>query len=493
MSKKEKKSKKDKEAPPHEIPVDKLQYIVRRLNNIASYQDVGHCFMLLDELKKELQPVLESKGVFESLTNKSFGFVGVTDLFGWRPNGTQFWNLFPNPFGIFAYLAENHWAIQDCRACYRREILDDGFRFVGNKKNFAKAKRAARALNLNRFRAEIADHFLIYGACWLNPQRNGLGGIKKFTPLLPQYIKPIPSSDGQRIVGWQYQQGSVVINYTRDQLMYGKFRPSHRHYDLSSPALGSVLVDIEADLQASMYNNVVFQKGGLLGMAVLLEKGPTHVGNSLSKYAQQLQAELSANHAGARAGFEAVVFENTKDVKVLNDLASLDGAFHKTSDKVAKQIAHVLGVPHEFIGIITNSNQQYHAARLTDYDAAQFDKSIGELMDAVDYFINTQVLPKVGITDVKIQATRRYNSLARTATQSGLDIGSLYGVMSVNEYRTEILKLPPIEGGDIMLQKLPTTAPTSTEGAPMPYLIPPPMPSLDEDDVIDETDDLEDL
>lgn len=466
-----------------EFPVQKVQYIVSRLNHIESYKDVSHTFHLLDELKKEVSPFLDAKGFALEVSDKAFGMIGVTDIFGYRPQGTTFWNLFPNPFGIFGYLAENHCAVLDARNCYWKEILNDGYRLVGNKANFDKAREVCKFLKMKTFRARLADHAKVYGNWWLNPIKNGVGGIAKLEPLLPSYIRPIPSQDGQRIMGWEYQMGYVVIRFREDELLHGKYRPSHRHYDIGNPPLGSCLVDIEADIQASMYNNLVFQKGGLLGMAVLLEKGPNAgIGGSLSTFAKNLQSELNANASGARSGFQTVVFENTKDVKILNDLASLDGAFHKTSDKVTKMIAHAMGIPHELMGVVTNANQQYHAARMTDYNAAQFDKSINELTDCIDTWINEEVFPLFGLTDVGIQAKKRYNSLARTATQSGLDLGGLYKVMSVNEYRVEVLKRPPVPWGNIPLTRIPTTQPEGSK----PLIPPPTLPAVEWDEEEDE-------
>ena len=482
------------------LPVEKIKYIVGRLNNIATYQDVSHCFHLYDELKKEVQPLLSSKG-FEGFTSKEFGMIGVTDIFGYRPQGSQFWNLFPNPFGIFAYLAENHWAVRNCRSEYFKEILSDGYTLVGNRKRFKEFAKVAKHIKLNYLRAVIADHLKIFGNVWIRPERNFIHGIQQFKLLLPHYIRPILTPDGQKIIAWEYQLGNGCIIYGKEQLLHQIYRPSQRHYEIGNPPLGAMLIQIEADIQADMYNNVMFQKGGLMGMAILLDRPVGNFNNSLSSYAQQLQAELSANHAGARTGFDAVVLENTREVKMLNDLSTLDGAFHKGSDKCAKQIAHCMDVPHERLGIITNASQQYHAARFSDDMTEQFDKAVNEITNVTDDFVNTRILPMIGFNDVQIRAKSRYNSLARTATQSGVDLGQLFGVISVNEYRVEFLKLHPIKGGDVMLTKYPAAIPTSPTGSPAYTVIPPPPMKSDdfelqpaiESDIYDTESDLADV
>lgn len=454
-----------------DLHVEKIQYLANQLTNVTTYKDIGNSFFALDQLKKEIGPVLAEKGSeYLYQVDKSFGMFGVTDLFGYRPQGTQFWNLFPNPFGIFGYLAENYWPVQVCRFAYFREILSDGYYKVGNAANFDKAQRIMDSFGISDLRPILADYLKIFGNFWLWPKNNLLGGLKDLKILLPHYLRPLMTPDGQKIMGWEYQVGFGTVQFGINEILHQVYRRSMRHYDIGNPILGSLLVDIEADIQGSMYNNMVMQKGGLYGLAVLMDnpKGPTVPGVNGLTMARQVEAELRANHSGARSGFETIVLSGAKDVKSLGSLKDMDGAFHKTSDKVAKQVAHVLGVPHEELGIVTNANQQYHAARLQDYNAVLFDKAIEEVVSVVDKFINTRLLPLMGITDVQIRACKRYNSLTRTATQSLLDLASIENFMSHDQALVEILKLPPKGGkdGSQPLRKLPNISVTSEDVPP---------------------------
>lgn len=440
------------------IKKDKVNYLTGRLSDIGAYRDPGHAFNLVRELETELAPMIKD-GSFDQAIRKDFGYAGINNLFSFRPQGSSFYNIFPNAFGIFSFLANNHWAVLDCRNILYREIYADSYVFEGGTKEEQDyARQVCKQLNMRRLRCEIADQLKLFGMCFFAPIRNGLKGLKNVKPLLPAYLRPIPTRDGQDIKEWQYQKGAWYVTYGKDQLLTAQFRRSQMNYGLGEAPLGAALLDIEADLQASMYNNVLFQKGGLLGIAVLLEKGSTHnrAGAGPSAYAQYLQATLNANNSGARSGFETVVFENTKSIEVLNDLSSLDGAFHKSSDKCSKQIAHCWGVPHEMIGIVTNANQQYHAASMMDYSAKQLDKTIQEVTAIGDDFVNTKIFPACGVSpNVTIKAVPRNNSVTRTATQSGVDLGSLVGVVTINEYRSAYLGLPPLgPEGDVALTKL---------------------------------------
>lgn len=423
---------------------NKLQYITGRLNNIGTYKDPTHAFFLLNELKNTLGSAINSKSFKDEATAKSFGMIGVTDVFGYRPQGTQFWNLFPNPFGIFSFLAENHWAVRCCRSEYFKEVLADGYQLIGPKASKERVQRILDNMDFDMKRMEWVDHCKIFGNFWVLPDKNGLGGLKGFKTLLPQYIRPILSVDAQRVLGWEYQLGYGFLRFDKKDLLHQIYRPSMRHYQIGSPALGALLQELEADIQAGMYNNLVFQKGGLLGMAILLNdpKGPT-VGGGLSAFAKSLQMEMNANHSGARAGFDTVVLENTKDVKVLNDLGNMDGAFHKTSEKVAKQVCRVLDIPYARVQDNSNSKKIYDAAKLQDQDAELFDKAVNEVVNVVDRFINTVLFPMMGIKDVKIRARRRFNTFTAAAAKAGVDISMIFGAMTLDEMREEIWKLPP--------------------------------------------------
>lgn len=425
--------------------VSKLQYITGRLNNVQTYADPTHAFHLLNELKSTLGgDIVNTKSFRDTMSAKSFGMIGVTDIFGYRPQGTQFWNLFPNPFGVFSFLAENHWAVRACRSEYFKEILSDGYQLVGPAKEKARAQKILDEMDFDQKRIEWVDHCKMFGNFWVYPDKNGIGGIKGFKTLLPQYIRPILSVDAQRVLGWEYQLGYGVLRFDKKDLLHQIYRPSMRHYQIGSPPLGALLSELEADIQATMYNLLVFQKGGLIGLAVLLNdpKTPT-LGAGLSQYARSLQAELAANHSGARTGFDTVVFENTKEVKVLNDLKGMDGAFHLTSEKCAKQVCRVLDVPHDRVQDNANSKKIYDAAKLQDGAAELFDKAINEVTSTVDRFINKVLFPMMGFKGLKLVARKRFNTFTAAAAKAGVDISMIYGIMTNDELRDEIWKLPP--------------------------------------------------
>jgi hypothetical protein len=427
-----------------------IAFLSNKLLQIKSYGDVASCFSSIKHLEDKFRNLVKQGVVTPQDINKGYyAITGVNDIFGYKPQGTKFFDLFPNPFAVFGYLADNHWAFKSCRDEYYKAVSADGFLLIGA--DTPRQKEVASILrhyNIEELRLNLVDHCKVFGNAWVRPREGMFNNVKDLELVPPHRIFPIMDQAKEKIIAWELSNGLTNQVLTKDEVKHLVYKPALRNPDIGMPPVSCMLVDIEADMQASIWNNMVFQKGGLVGLVILMEtlkEGQVNLpGVSNSEMARQLQMEMNANWSGARSGFGSVVIQGAKDVKKVNDIQSLDGAFHKTSDKTSKQMAHVLGVPHERLGIITNASQQYHAARLQDFQMKYFDDSIREVTKIVDHYLNTQILPLLGIRDVKIKAKDRNNSMTRVITQSGVDIATMDNIMTKDEYRVEYLKLPPL-------------------------------------------------
>lgn len=438
------------------VQVGKIDSLLATLSNTETYRDPAHSSFVLNQLQKELDGAQYLGKDYMGGGAGPWSMLGVPDIFGFKGFSSQFNNVFGGSvYSVFAWISENYSYMVDCLQILEREILADGYRLEGGtKEDQARAKRICTQLNMKRLRCDIAKQFKTYGGVWFEPIRNGMKGIKNVKPLLPAYIRPIPTFDGQNIKQWQVQKGACYQLYGRDDLLHAVYKKSAKNYDIGVPPLGAVLVDIESDVAASDFGCAMMQKGGLFGVAVLLDGQNQSRGKGPSAYAQYLQAALQANHSGNRSAYETVVFENAKDVKIMNKLTDMVQPFAHAGDTSGKRTAHVMGIPHEMLGIITNANQQYHPSSLLDSSMKQLDKTIAELLDAVDTFINKRLFPLLGVKNVRIVASPRYNSVTATAAKALLDYSSIQNFMSVNEGRVNYAGLPPIEGGDVALTKL---------------------------------------
>lgn len=472
VSKKKKgnKEKKLKATSPvlNDLPTERIRALGDHLSNISSYADVGNAFMAMDLLKKEVDPILKSKGLGGStFVDKTFNMFGVNDPFGYSPQGSTLKNIFPNPFGIFAYLADNYAPVRMCRNEYKKELKSDGFYLVGNEAKFASTLKTLKSLDMEKLFLRMCDHLLMYGNFWIWPIKNLLGGIAEFKLLDPQFLRPIMSNHRREIIGWEYEIGIGYIIFGLDDLIHGVQDPSMASPQLGSPRLGSLLVDIEADMQASMFNNTVFQKGGLIGIAILMDvsKNPNNVPGSggPNNLANVMEAKLNSNKAGARAGYGYGVFEGVHKIEKLHDLAAMDGAFRNTKGDAKRDVAIVMGVPPSRVGVMLNTAGVYSPIGLEDMSALQWDKSVNELIAEVHETANDILLPMVKILDVQVKHHKRNHSGTRAATQAVLDLSQIDGVVSVDEARTIWLKRPPIGGtqGSAPLRRIPNVSVTS--------------------------------
>ena len=458
--------------------------LLASLSNVETYKDPGASSFVLNQLQKELDGAEYIGKDYMGGGAGPWSMLGVPDVFGFKGFSSQFNNIFGGSvYAPFAWISENYSYMVDCLNIFEREILNDSYLLEGGTKQEQNyARKVFAQLNMKRLRCDIAKSYKTYGGVWFEPIRNGLKGIKKLKPILPSYIRPIPTFDGQNIKQWQVQKGPYYKLYGRDDLLHGIYHRSAKNYDIGVPPLGAVLVDIESDIAASDFGCAMMQKGGLFGVAVLLESQQGARGKGPSAYAQYLQAALQSNHSGNRSAYETVVFENAKDVKVMNKLTDMVQPFQNAGDTSGKRTAHVQGIPHEMLGIITNANQQYHPSSLLDYSMKQLDKTIAELLDAVDTFINNVLLPLLGIKNVRIVASPRYNSVTATAAQALANLAKIQDFCSINEGRTLFVGLPAIEGGDRAMMEYeiqpPVTGAEGRAGTPAQIFKPNPMPPL---------------
>lgn len=464
--------------------IKRAQAVLSCLSNPENYKDPNIAFQLQNELKEIMKPIVKEKGseIFREVDKVlGYGAYGVNDLFSIRPQGTSFFNVTDNPWEIFAYLAENYWAVQICRDEILKAVKGDGWYPVGDKKNFDVFRKRVKEMGLDEMYYQLCDHAKIYGNWWIWKKRSMLGSVD-LEVLIPRFLRPIYSMDRSRIIGYYYQVGNTNLRLKPEEVIHGRWRPSHRARQLGSPPLGATLVDIEAALKGSMFNNMVMDKGGLYGIAVLMDSPKGNVpGNSQLELMKQMEREFRANQSGARAAYDTVFLAGARDIKQMSPLKEMDGAWRGTSDVAARQSSKIMGVPFEWV-IDTTSHEQYHAASLEDMNILRFDTTINELEEVILGFMNTDIVQYMGIPGVFFKAKKRYNSRTKAGAELLLTYAKIDGFMSKDEGR-QIVKLPALGGseGKKALKPYPNVS-ASVDGAPAQVNVPIP---IDEQDEID--------
>lgn len=433
-----------------------IRFKVNALTDIRNVSDPNKYFDLVLDLSKSIEQIRTKQGSLPPQLEeayKSFIVRGSADLFGYRPSGTRIWNYFANPFGVFAYIQENYAPVRMCLDLITNEIESDGFLLQGadgvSEKKLLEYYKILKSLNIEQLRSEMIRHIEGFGNVWICPHKNFLKGVVELEILYPNRVLPVFDRSTEEIVEWEYVVGRTKRIFTKDELLHLKlFSPQGKQ--IGSPPLVALVTDIEASLSASAYNNMVFQKGGLVGTLIAMEspKEDSDLGVS-NEFVNQLQSQWNSLWSGSKGASGAMFANHIKGVHKLTDLKNLDSAFLEGKDHTAKQAAYLLGIPSEKIGINRSSNVQYQASLVEDVLNAQFDKTVNRLTNMVDGFLNKKVLRDLlGITDAKIIAAGRYGALTLAGAEVILKLSQSGLAPTRNELRTKVLGWEPLPPDD---------------------------------------------
>lgn len=433
---------------------------VYNLENISTgdgYKALGRLYNELSNVMPEdaKKPVKKStaprsKDWDPSYLNQS------NDIFGYTPASSHLYDVFPNPFGAYAFIARYHWAVRGALDIIRNEICSDGF-YLKTKKGTSKKRLKevydlVKALDIPRLRLEMCYQLKLYGNTWLLPHKNRLKTKLpcKIEILSPTRIAPIFDANMNYIIGWSYRVGTVGLKYTTKEVMHLGSYSSDAFRDIGDPPLGPALVDIEADMAASSYNNQVFQKGGLMGI-ILSIKLPDDdgLGSESRDFANALQDIIDAQYVGGKVGANPVVVPYLDKVHNPSPIGKLDSSFKNLKLQTAKVVSICLGIPPEKLSVSRSESIQYVPA-LVEYTVnASFDKAMNALTEVVDDFINERIMKELlKIDDVMIQAGGRYGSLTKTAADTIKTLSDSGPIIDVNEARGIILGFEELPADD---------------------------------------------
>lgn len=414
---------------------------VKKLQDIEFLSNVEAASKEISALKREYDDAL-----------KFLPGVNREAVSGYSAAGSVLRRMYPNPFALFAFIGENHWAAVKARRHNRIEFERDKYIFVTDprvgKKEVKRVQQGLQDLGFPAARSDYFDHIKTFSNFWVLRDKNALGGVTDLNLLLPERLLPIYNFDD--IVGWEYTWNNKRIRLSLDQVDHVKTY-SLRSPTLGSPILSPAVVDIEADLHASVYNNTLWQKGGLIKAIVALDplEGDSINVNSFLSFAQTLQEIFSRQHSGVRGAGQLLFSPNVKGVHNIMNPRDLEGANKETSEKTAIKVCELLGCPPEVLGI-SRSSQYVNKASIMDFASMSIDNDNYYCASLVDSFINEVIIKEImGVEGIQIQQSGEFGAVAAMAadfafkiSQSGADI------VTVNEFRTKVLHWEPLPGSE---------------------------------------------
>ncbi len=442
-----------KEKRKREKQLKKFLFSHKSRSDINSYLDASR---ELSGLYKEA--LVKNKGLSKRRKD-AISLVSMSDLYGYKPGMSRLYNLFSqSPFGLFAFISRHHPAIRGCLQAILNEISNDGYVLISEKgttrKRLKDVYRRLKDARIPDMRLTLAKHLKIYGNAWVLPHNNILGGKSDVMQILsPPRILPDIDPVTDRIRGWLYKPGPGVgtINLPVDKVWHLRLFSVDDYRPIGDPPLGPAILDIEADMFASAFNNEVFQKGGLLGI-ILSIKTPESIdpfSDEELDFTEELQEKIDTQFSGAKAGQSILASPNIENVYNANPIGKLDASYTKLHYEAYKTIALCMDVPPEKIAVSRSDNLQYIPSLVEDSVNTAFDKSLNSLISYVDNFINEKVIKeRFSIDDIIIQAGGRYGALTLNACEAISTLANAGPIITVNDAYEKILGWEPLDAGD---------------------------------------------
>lgn len=419
------------------------------LNNIEFASKMNEASKEIAELRSLIAEHLEEKSTLQGVNNLVTGYDRA---------GSILKKLYPTPNKLYTFIGEKYWAAAKCRRSSRVEFERDGYVLIetgASKRDIKKVNAFLNDLNIPRKRSDMFDHIKTFSNFWVSKERGKFGGIEDINILTPSRIQPIYILD--ELVGWEYTWNGKNERLTLDQVDHVKTYGLRDNY-LGEPMLSSVVVDIEADLHASVYNNTLWQKGGLIKAIVGLEAFEGDIisnENTYISFAKKLQTLFTMQFAGMRGAGSLLFTPNVKGIWPIVNPKDLEGAFDKTSDKIAIRTAELYGCPPEVLGI-PRSSQYTNKAAILDFSSLAIDNDNYYVASIVDEYINSLIVEFLDIENIFIRQAGEFSAVSPAAAemvfklaQSGCDF------MTVNEARVKLFHWEPLPGpeGDQFLGK----------------------------------------
>ena len=425
------------------------------LNDLSLYKDITDVSREIAGLKKDYSDALK---VIPEGEQKSLYFMNTVNIIGYEPAGSVLKKLYPKPFAPYAFLADNYWASDKARREFRIDIERDGWILLAPERSSKKRIKAVhdilQELDIDRLWVDLCDNLNTFGNFWMMWDLNLMGGVNgKPNLLLPEKIVPVFDPFMDEVIAWEYVWKShrYVLPVDYDNLDH-VMTYSMRSRQIGSPALSSLIVEIEADMHATIYNNTVMQKGGLIKGILALSKPEdqqTINYENQSDYSDKVQQMINRKLSGIRGGGQLVAMAGVEDYHDLNKLGEIEGIYQKSSDRTAGRTAMLHGISPERIGV-RDFSQYKNKMEVTDSMSISMDNNQYYFTSLVSKYVNEEVLEKrFGIYDVQIQASGEFGSISTSAAEFGLKIAQMgCNMMPVDEFRTKVLHWEPIGGSE---------------------------------------------
>ena len=291
-----------------------------------------------------------------------------------------------------------------------------------NPKSVQLAEQAiGRSLNFSKLKGRLVRDVQVAGNAYLLKQTKG-NTVVGFAPIDPRTLSVVTDKYGT-ILRWVQQVGPNSQTYQPDEVLQWKLID-----DPNSPVFGvsplePVVFEVRTDLAAMVSNYAFFQNDAQPGAIYMLEEGITE--ENVASVVNQIKGELR----GSENRHKSTILAGVKEIKTIG-INQKDMEFHVLRRFTTEKVCSVFGVPKS----ILNYTEDVNLANGQEQTKKFWEGTIDPLQKELEEFINKQILPAIGLTDIRLEFNERsFDNKEFNENSNRLDLAM--GVLTVNEVR----------------------------------------------------------
>lgn len=242
------------------------------------------------------------------------------------------------------------------------------------------------------------------------------------------------------IIRWIQRVKNDTVSYKPEEILHFKTLS-----DPNSPVFGisplePILWEVRTDLAAMVANYSLFENDSVpAAMYILDDEIPdTEQDRAVKKLQEQLK--------GAENRHKSIAMKGLKDIKQIS-ISNKDMEFSVLRNLTTEKVCAAYGVPKSILGYTDAVN----LANGEEQTKKFWESSIEPIEEQVVEFVNKQLLPALGISDIKFAfEARKFDNREWNEASTRADLQ--LGIMTINEVREERgrQKFDPVEMGDLV-------------------------------------------
>jgi hypothetical protein len=428
------------------------------LRSFARLHEMGADMMydqslLADDAKRVNDYLCDQMNVEKSFPSSTT--LSPRDLMGFQQAGSVLRRLYPNPFQVAAFVSENYWAAWKSRRELWKEVDRDGFVLKSESKQNPKRLREAldyldnlstNGRDAKYFINKIRDTIATFGNMVAYPERKK--GQDKLFLFVMENLQPVINREKDEIVRWEYYLQHGQSSFSPDQVDH-VYTYSCRTNVMGTPALSPVIVDVEAAMHSSIYQNTVMQKGGmmrgLLALRSLNSEKQVVNDKSYMDLAEQLTKFYDRRFGGVRGAGQLAVAPFLEKFYDLNKVGEMDMAYKNLNEIIGIRTATMFGVNPERIGL-SRGSQYKNEAEVFDSISLSFDNEMYYTSGLTFDYLNKK-LAEAGFDGIYLSARGEFGAISKAAAMFALAIAQTKTkIITVNEFRTRVMRWESLDG-----------------------------------------------